>query len=147
LDRSLLPAATATIATPTALAVAIGRVLLLLRGRSGLRLLLLLLTARQVRARAIAHRDQERRDVLAVLVGLLKGGAGAVGRYALATESDRDFIRLGIRAFDPTLSVGLVQAHVVDDLALLVVETSKKGARPEQAPQAAVRKGRKCVCE
>jgi hypothetical protein len=100
-----------------------------------------------VSAGAIADRDQERGDVLAVLIRLLKGRAGAVRGDAFATQADRHFIRLGIGAFDPALRVRLVQADVVDDLALFVVEAAQKRAGAEQAPKTAVREGGKSVCK
>jgi len=81
-----------------------------------------------VGAGTIAHRDQERGHVLTVLVGLLECGARAVGGDALAAQANRHFVWLRIGALDPALSVRLVQADVVDDLALLVVQATKERA-------------------
>lgn len=104
-------------------------------------------SARQVSASTIADRDQQCCDVLAVLVGLLKRRAGAVRGDALAAQSNRHLIRLRVRAFDPTLGVGFVQANVVDDLALFVVEAAQERAGAEQAPKTAVGEGGKSVCK
>jgi hypothetical protein len=81
-----------------------------------------------------------------MLVRLLERRASAVRGDAFATEPDRHFVRLGIRAFYPTLRVRLVEADVVDHLALLVVEPAQERSRAEQATEAAVGKSRKCVC-
>lgn len=132
LHRCLLAATSPTIAAPAALsgvAAAAGTATAAataavvydgwLRG-----LLLLWLTTRQVRAGPIAHGDEQRGNVFAVLVGLLKGRAGAVRGDAFPAQADRHFIRFWIRALDSPLRVRLVEADVIDDFALFVVETA-----------------------
>jgi hypothetical protein len=142
-DGLLRLGAPAPFATTTGLAVASDlrlRVLLLLLLRWGLRL-----PARQLGARLVAHCDQERRDVLAVLAGLLERGARAVRRDALAAQADRDFVGLRIRALDAPLGARLVDAHVFDDLAFLVVESAQERPGAQEAAQTAVRQCGKSV--
>ena len=98
-------------------------------------------------ARAISHGDQKCGDVLAVLVRLLKCGAGAVGGDAFATQPNRYLVGLRIRALHATLGVRFVQADVVDDLALFIVETAEEGAGTEQATETSVGKGGESVCK
>jgi hypothetical protein len=93
---------------------------------------------RQLSACLISHRDQERRDVFAVLPRFLKRRAGAVRGDSLAAQPDRHLVRVGVRAFDAAARRRIVDAYVLDDLALLVVETSQKRASSEQPAQAAV---------
>ena len=128
--------AATTTTTTTVRVVSLGR-------RSGW----LSLTTGQVGASAVAHRDEQRGNVLAVLVRLLKGGAGAVRGNALTAEAYRHFIRLGSGAFDAPLRVRLVQADVVDDFALFVVEAAQKRASAEQAPETAVGESGESVCK
>ena len=93
---------------------------------------------RQRRARFVAHGDQQRGHVLAVLIGLLESGARAAGGDALATQPNRDLVRIRIGALDATLRARVVDADLFDDFALLVVEATKEGASAEQASKAAV---------
>jgi hypothetical protein len=72
----------------------------------------------------VAHRDQQRGDVLAVLPGLLERRTGAVRGDALAAEANRDLVRIGVGTLDSPLRGGVVHVDVFDDLALLVVETA-----------------------
>jgi hypothetical protein len=83
--------------------------------------------------------------VLAVLSGLLESGAGAVRGDALAAESNRHLVRVGVGALDASVRVGVVQVNFVDNFALFVVEASQKGASPKQATKAAVGQSRECV--
>ena len=85
--------------------------------------------------------------MFAVLVGLLKSRAGAVGGDAFTAQLDRHLVGLRIGAFHAALRVSLVQADVVDHLALLVVEAAQEGAGAEQTSKTAVGKGRKSVCK
>jgi len=98
-------AATAAAAAPTAAAV-------VLRG------------ARECRAGAIAHRDEQGRNMLAVLARLLESGARAVRGDAFATETNGDGIRIRIGAAHFALGGGVVDVHVLDYLALLVIEAA-----------------------
>jgi hypothetical protein len=93
---------------------------------------------RQLSARLISDRNQQRCDVFAVLTGLLESWARAVRGDAFAAQADRYLVRVGVRAFDAAARGRIVDADVLDDLALLVVETSQKRASSEQAAQAAV---------
>jgi hypothetical protein len=132
----------ASVATATATATsAVGVVGLRRRSRR------LSFAARQVSASAVAHGDEQRGYVLAVLIGLLERRAGAVRGDALAAQADGHFIRLGIGAFDAALGVRLVQADVVDDLALFVVEATQKRAGAQQASKTAVGESGKSVCK
>jgi len=85
--------------------------------------------------------------VLAMLIGLLESRAGTVGGDALATQANRDLVRLRIGTFDAPLRVRLVQANVVDDLALFIVEAPQESAGAEQAAKAAIRKSGESVCK
>jgi len=145
LHRCLLAAASASVAAPPALArvaAAVGAVRDRLR-----RLLLSRFATRQVSARAVSYGDEQRGHMLAVLVRFLKRRAGAVGGDAFAAQPYRHLVRLRIRALHATLGVRLVQADVVDDLALFVVETAEEGAGTEQATETAVGEGGKSVCK
>ena len=52
-------------------------------------------------------------------------------RDAFAAEANGDGVRIRIGAADFALSRGVVHVDVFDDLALLVVEATKEGARAE----------------
>lgn len=95
---------------------------------------------RELRARSVANRDQQRGDVFAMLPGLLKGGAGAVGRDAFTPEPDRHGVRIRVGTLDLALRDGVVDIDVLHDAALLVVEAAQEGASAEQPPEAAIRK-------
>ena len=89
-------------------------------------------------ARAVAHRDEEGGDVLAVLAGFLESRTGAVRGDALAAELDGDRVRIRIGAAHLALGGRVVHVDVFDDLAFLVVEPAQEGSRPEQAAQSAI---------
>ena len=97
-----------------------------------------LLAPGELRSRLIAHRDEERRDVLAVLSRLLEGGARAVRGDAFAAELDGRLVRLGIGTLDAPGGACVRDGDALDDAALFVVEATKEGAGAEQAAKTAV---------
>ena len=106
--------------------------------RLRLRRLLLRVTPRHLLARLVAHRDEQRGHVLAVLAGLLERGAGAVGSDAFTTEANGHLVGIGIGAAHATVSRGIVEVNLIDDLAFLVVETAEERSGSEQASKSAV---------
>ena len=76
--------------------------------------------------------------MLAVLIRLLKGWAGAVGRDALAAKSYRNVVGIRVGALHLSGSVGFVDRNVLDDFALFVVEATQEGACAQQAPETAI---------
>jgi hypothetical protein len=99
---------------------------------------LILRGARQRGASSVAHRDQEGRNVLAVLARLLECRAGAVGSDAFAAESNRDGVGIGIGAAHFALRGRIVHVDVFDDFPLLVVEPAQKRAGSEKTAQTSV---------
>jgi hypothetical protein len=89
----------------------------------------------------IAHRNQQRCNVLAVMARLLERRAATLGRYTVAAQLNGGLIRIGVRSFDAGSRVGLVDLEVTNDLALFVVQTAKKCSRSEQATKASIREG------
>src|SRR5689334_20283273 len=108
-----------------------------------LRLLGLLLRRRLLRTRLIAHRDQERRDVLAMVARLLESRAAALRGDAFAAELNGGQIRVVVGALDASGRIRLAHFEITDDLALLVVEAAQKSASSEQAAKASIGEGRK----
>jgi len=90
----------------------------------------------------IAHSDQERRHVFAVVAGLLKGWTTTFRRDAITAELNGRQIGIGVRTLDAGGGVGLVDLEVSNDLALLVIEAAQEGPRTEQASKASIGKGR-----
>ena len=89
-------------------------------------------------ARLVAHRDEQRGDVFAVLPGFGERGAGAIRFDALGGEIDPDRVRVGVRPLDPPLGARFGHLHVLDDAPTRVVETAQKRPRSEQASESAV---------
>jgi hypothetical protein len=77
--------------------------------------------------------------VFAVLSRLLEGGASAVGRDSFSAHADVHVVGLGLRASHDAVGFGLFEDHVLDDLALLVVETSEKSPRTQETTKTTVR--------
>ena len=74
-----------------------------------------------------------------MLTGFLKRRTRAMRRDAFAAEANRNFVRIGIRAFHPSMSAGVVDIDVLDDFAFLVVEPPQESAGAEQPAKAAIR--------
>ena len=140
----LLLCASASVSSPTRFAVAESAGLLG-RGRLSGRVLLRLAT-RHGCASLVAHRDQQRRDVFAVLIGLLEGRTGALRRDAFAAEANGHLVGLRIGAFDLSGGVRFGDSDLLDHLAFLVVEAAQEGAGAEQASEATIGECRKSVC-
>jgi hypothetical protein len=83
--------------------------------------------------------------MLAVLSGLLKRGAGAMGGDALSAEADRHFVRIRVRAFDSTVSARIVEVDLVHYFPFLVIQPAEKGAGAEQATEASIGERGECV--
>jgi hypothetical protein len=89
-------------------------------------------------ARLVAHRDEQRGDVFAVLPRLRERRARAVRLNALGRQIDAHRVGLGVGAFDTTLCAGFRHLHVFDDATPRVVETTQERSGPQQAPEAAI---------
>jgi hypothetical protein len=74
-----------------------------------------------LRSCLIADCDEQRCDVLAVVARLLKCGAAALGRDAVAAQLNRRLVRICVRALDAGRGVGLVDLKLTYDFTLLVV--------------------------
>ena len=96
---------------------------------------------------AVAYGNEQRRHVLAVLIGLLKGRAGTVGSDALAPQANRHLVGLGIGPLHMALRVRFVQADVIDYLSLFIVEPAQERAGTEQASETAVGERGESVCK
>jgi hypothetical protein len=99
---------------------------------------LILRRPRQCGACPVPNRNQQCRNMLAVLAGLLERRAGAVGSDAFAAESNRDGVRIGIGAAHFALRGRIVHVYVFDDFPLLVVEPTQKSAGSEKTAQTSV---------
>jgi hypothetical protein len=85
------------------------------------------------RASLIAHGNEECGDVFAVLIGLLKGRASTRRRYPFASEANRDFVGVGIGSLDLANGFRCIDVDVFYDLALFVVEATKKRSGTKEA--------------
>jgi hypothetical protein len=93
-----------------------------------LRVVMLLLLrrfpARKLGSSAVAHRDEQRRHVFAVLARFLECRARTVRRDSFAAQTNGHLVRIRIRTFDPTTSTLIVDTDVFDDSTLLVVQSA-----------------------
>ncbi len=111
----------------------------------GLRLLGLLLRRRLLRARLIAHGDQQGGHVLAMVACLLESRAAALRGDALSSELYGGQIGIVVGAFDASRRIRLADFEISDDLALLVVEAAQKGPGAEKTSETAIGKGGQCT--
>ena len=96
-------------------------------------------------ARLIAHGDEQRRDVLAVLARLGERGAGAIRLNALGRQIDADGVGLGVGALDPALRARFGDLHVLDDAPPRVVEPAQERSSTEQTAKSAVAERREGI--
>ena len=96
------------------------------------------LAARLRAARLVAHRDEERRDVFAMLPRFGERGTGAIRLDAFGSEIDAHRVGVGVRPFDPPLGARFGHLHVLDHAPSRVVEAAQKRPRSEQASESAV---------
>ena len=93
---------------------------------------------RLTRARLIADADEQRRDVLAMLSPLLKGGTRTARFDAGRRELDRDGVRLRVGGADRPAGRRVLDRDVLDRPAAKILEAAQEGARAEQPPQPAI---------
>ena len=89
-------------------------------------------------ARLIAHGDEQRGDVLAVLPRLGECRAGAVRLNAVGRQIDADRVGVGVGALDAALRARFGDLDVLDDAASRVVEPAQERSCAEQTAKSAV---------
>jgi hypothetical protein len=99
--------------------------------------------SRLLRSGLIAHGDQERGDVLAMVARLLEGGAATLRGNPISPELNGGQVRIIVRALDACRGIRLADFEITDDLALFIIEAAQKRASSEQAAKASIGEGRK----
>jgi hypothetical protein len=77
----------------------------------------------------VSDRDEQSRYVLAMLIRLLKRGAGAVRLDSLAAESHRHFVGIRIGTLDFASSGFVIDGDLLNDPALFIVKPTQESSR------------------
>jgi hypothetical protein len=104
------------------------------RLRDGLRRLATRLGA----ARLVAHRDEQRGDMFAMLPRLGKSGAGAIRLDSLRRQVDPNGVRIAVGAFDAPLGARFGNLHILDYAPSRVVESAQESPGTEQSSESAI---------
>jgi hypothetical protein len=86
----------------------------------------------------IADRNQQRRDVLAVLVGLSEGRTRTMRLDAVGSQLDRDRVGLGLRRSNRARGRHLVDCDILDDATTEILKSPKERSGAEQPAKATV---------
>jgi hypothetical protein len=95
----------------------------------------------------IPKRDEQRRNVFAVLTSLGERRARARALDAVRREVDAHRMRLGIARTNDAARTHFANIDVLDDAASKVFEPPKESARAKEAAQATVAQGGKGVSD
>jgi hypothetical protein len=82
------------------------------------------LASRLRAARLVAHRDEQRGNVFAMLPRFGKSGASAVRLDALGRQIDANGVRIAVGAFDAPLGARIGNLYVLDHAPSRVVESA-----------------------
>jgi hypothetical protein len=89
-------------------------------------------------ARLIAHRDEQRGDVFAVLPGFGESRAGAMRLNPFGRQVDANGVGIGVGSFDSPLCARFRNLYVFDDAPSRVIKAAKEGSGTEQTSESAV---------
>jgi hypothetical protein len=96
------------------------------------------LATRLCAARLVAHRDEQRGDMFAMLHRFGKSGAGAIRLDSFRRQIDADGVRIAVGAFDAPLGACFGNLHILDYAPSRVVEAAQESPGTEQTSESAI---------